>query len=110
MIKAREVEALVAAWIPESPRLTPNEDRPAVGAMDAADDANQRALACAVLPGEDVNFAGLQLEIHLPQHPVRAEGLGDPRHPQERRRRSRWGRSSHEGHATRRLDPAFEID
>ena len=59
-------------------RLPVEEDRPAVGLMDAGEDLDQRALARAVLADEGVDLARDEVERDVVERLGRRESLGDP--------------------------------
>src|SRR5215212_10739294 len=60
-------------------RLPAEQHRPVVRGECAGDDIDERALACAVLPEEDVNFAGLQVEVDVAQCLDAGKALADRR-------------------------------
>ena len=60
-------------------RLPAQHHRPVVRGECAGDDIDERALAGAVLPEEDVNFAGLQIEVDVAQRLNAGKALADRR-------------------------------
>src|SRR4029450_6384201 len=65
-------------------RLSRDLDRPRVPPVGAGDDADERALARAVLAHEGVDLARPELERDVPQRAHAREGLGDRGQPEER--------------------------
>src|SRR3954470_20026068 len=60
-------------------RLPAQHQHPIVRGECAGDDIDERALAGAVLPEEDVNFAGLQVEVDVAQGLDAGKALADRR-------------------------------
>src|SRR5207247_7490836 len=59
-------------------RLAVEEDRAAVGLMDAREDLDEGALARAVLADEGMDLARQEIQGHLVEGLRRGESLGDP--------------------------------